>query len=139
MKMVFVLISGPAGVGEAVVVADELEVEAGVVGGLEVEAGVDGGPEVETGVEGGLDVEAGVAGVSEDEAWVISSVEDGAGDENGTLDVDEAEVIRMAVSPDVVEVLINTGASDVDEGHFSVYLYSPSRLKHQTESSFSFS
>ena len=101
MKMVFVLISGPSKVGAAVVVGEELEVEAGIE------------------VDWGLDDEEGDP---EDEAWVEDN---SVGDESVKLDVAEVELINVGVSPDV-------------DGHVSVCLYSPF-LKHQTESSFSFS
>ena len=107
MKMVFVLISGPSEVGAAVVVGEELEVEAGI----EVEVGL----EVEAGIE---DEE----GDPEDGAWVEDK---GVGDSSGKLDVAEVELINVGVSPDI-------------DGHVSVCLYSPT-LKHQTESSSSFS
>ena len=107
MKMVFVLISGPSEVGAAVVVGEELEVEAGI----EVEVGL----EVEAEIE---DEE----GDPEDGAWVEDK---GVGDSSGKLDVAEVELINVGVSPDI-------------DGHVSVCLYSPT-LKHQTESSSSFS
>ena len=51
---------------------------------------------------------------------------------------DESMVIVIGVSP-VKSVVIIIGVSpDVEEKHLSVYLYDPG-LKHQTESSFSFS
>lgn len=76
MKMVFVLISGPSDVGEAVVEGEALEVEAGIED------------------EEGLEVEAGTEEDPEDEAV-------GAGDESGKLDVAEVELINVGVSPDV--------------------------------------
>ena len=84
---------------------------------LEVEAGIED--------EEGLEVEAGIEdeeGDPEDGAWVEDK---GVGDSSGKLDVAEVELINVGVSPDV-------------DGHVSVCLYSPS-LKHQTESSSSFS
>ena len=51
---------------------------------------------------------------------------------------DESMVIVIGVSP-VESVVIGMGVSpDVEGKHLSVYLYDPG-LKHQTESSFSFS
>ena len=84
---------------------------------LEVEAGIED--------EEGLEVEAGIEdeeGDPEDGAWVEDK---GVGDSSGKLDVAEVELINVGVSPDV-------------DGHVSVCLYSPT-LKHQTESSSSFS
>ena len=72
--MVFVLISGPSKVGAAVVVGEELEVEAGIE------------------VDWGLDEE----GDPEDEAWVDGN---SVGDES--VDVAEVELINVGVSPDV--------------------------------------
>ena len=79
----------------------------------------------------GVDVEArvceeGAVGVDD------SEVEDEAEAE------DESMVIVIGVSP-VDSVVIGMGVSpDVEGKHLSVYLYDPG-LKHQTESSFSFS
>ena len=103
-----------------VLISGPSEVGAAEVVGEALEVEVEGIEDEE-----GLEVDRGPEdeeGDPEDGAWVEDK---GVGDSSGKLDVAEVELIDVGVSPDV-------------DGHVSVCLYSPS-LKHQTESSSSFS